>query len=325
MKKFLSIAAVAAMMLAVGCADDLSYDDLGDTEVTFSINLPEMAEDSRASVIADGTKATQLYYAVYDGQKKIISGLTPNGAITLQNKRHELKLRLVKGLTYNIAFWAEPENDTYYTFDKENAKITVAYRNTDSSLMSSNDEYRDAFYAVVTDYQVGVTNIKDNTIYLRRPFAQVNVGTTLADLEAAKTAGIDISKSKLVFTDIPNELNMWDGTVNTNSGVNVEFDLSQTPAKAGEKLFVKVDGVDTEFHYVAMSYILAPADGDVTDVTFTVATDTIDKVNETTVPKANYKRNYRTNILGSIFTAEAQFIVVVDEKPAGDLDPITIQ
>ena len=73
--------AVASMMLAVGCADDLSYDDMGDTEVTFSINLPDMAEDTR--VIADGTTATQLYYAVYDNNKQIIPGLTPTEPITL--------------------------------------------------------------------------------------------------------------------------------------------------------------------------------------------------------------------------------------------------
>lgn len=323
MKKFLSIFAVASMMLAVGCADDLSYDDMGDTEVTFSINLPDLAEDTR--VIADGTTATQLYYAVYDNNKQIIPGLTPTEPITLQNKQHQLKVRLVKGLTYNFAFWAEPANDSYYTFDKENAKIVVAYKNTDSSLMKSNDEMRDAFYATVPNYVVGQTQIPNNTIYLRRPFAQVNVGTTLDDEAAAETAGIDITKSKLVFTDIPNELNMWDGSVNSGSGVTVEFDLSQTPAKAGENLKVKVDGVETDFHYVAMSYILAPADGSTTNVTFTVATDTNSKVHETTVPSANYKRNYRTNIVGSIFTAEADFIVVVDEKPQGDIDPIKIQ
>lgn len=318
MKKFLSIAAVAAMMLAVGCADDLSYNDEGDTEVTFSIALPDSGDDTRA--IADGTTATQLYYAVYDNNKNLVQGLTPTTPLTLTNKQYSnLTLRLVKGLTYHIAFWAEPEGDTYYNFDTATATVTVDYGTT-AAQKPSNDEKRDAFFGAITPLTVNSTTITGApiSVTLSRPFAQINVGTTAADVAAAEQAGVDITKSKFSFTGVPTKFNLLTGEVDTNpaSIVNVDFALAPIPAKMTPKeiLTVTVANTETDYHYVAMAYILAPGGNGTatTDVSFTVATDTNDNINTTVIPSASYKRNHRTNILGSIFTAEATFNIVVD-------------
>ena len=304
MKKFFNFAAVAAMLLTVGCAKELSYTD-GDTDVVFNIEVPALADATRD--IADGTTATQLYNAIYTEGRVLIPGLLPAAPIVLQNKETKLTFRLVKGQTYNFVFWAEPENDTYYDFNTTDATVTVNYA---SAL--ANDEKRDAFYKMVPNFKVG-TSVPEDVI-LKRPFAQVNLGANVDDVAAAQTAGIDIQKSKVTFTDVPNKLNMWDGT--TEGSVAVEFDFETIPAKSGEKLEVK----STEYHYVAMNYILADENPDVTDVVFTLKDVNDVEINSTKVPAANYKRNYRTNILGYLFTSSSEWKIVIDENPDGEFN-----
>ncbi len=306
MKKIFTIAASVVMLLTVGCSKELSYTN-GDTDVTFNLVVPELAEATRD--IADGLTATQLYYAVYTENKVLIQGLTPSTPLVLQNKETKLQLRLVKGQTYNFVFWAEPEGDTYYDFNINDATVTVHY-----DAAKSNDEKRDAFCKVVPNFTVGTSVPED--VFLTRPFAQVNMGATADDVAAALTAGIDITKSKVTFTDVPSKLNLWDGSVSENKDVVFDFEL--IPAKAGEKLEVN----DVEYHYVAMNYILAPADGDVTDISFSLRDAKNVDINTTTVPAANYKRNYRTNILGSLFTSTTEWRIVIDENPDGEFNKI---
>ena len=302
MKKIFSIAAVA-MMLMASCAKD-SYIG-GNTKVTFEVKAPALAEATRD--IADGMTATQLYYAVYTADQVLVPGLLPANPVIMQNKGAQISLRLVKGQTYNFLFWAEAPGDTAYTFDAATGTVTVNY-----AAAKSNNEARDAFYAKVPNFTVGTST--PQPIYLRRPFAQVNMGATAEDVAAALTAGIDITKSQVTFSELPNKLNMWDGSVEGSE--NVVFDFELTPAKNNEVLEV----ADVNYHYVAMNYILAEAEGDVTDISFTVKDANDVAINTTYVPAANYKRNYRTNILGSLLTSSTEFEIVIDEKPFGDIN-----
>ena len=287
----------------VGCAKD-SYTG-GNTEVTFEVKAPALAEATRD--IADGLTATQLYYAVYTADHVLIPGLLPANPVVMQNKGAQISLRLVKGQTYNFIFWAEAPNDTVYNFDAATATVTVSYANA-----KSNTEARDAFYAPVPNFTVGTST--PQPIYLRRPFAQVNMGATAEDVAAALTAGIDITKSKVTFSEVPNKLNMWDGSVEGSE--NVVFDFEVIPAKNSEVLEVN----DVAYHYVAMNYILAETAGDVTDISFTVKDANDVSINTTYVPAANYKRNYRTNIIGSLLTSSTDFEIIIDEKPFGDIN-----
>lgn len=50
-----------------------------------------------------------------------------------------------------------------------------------------NDEKRDAFFNVVHDLKVDV-NTSDQTVVLRRPFAQLNIGSRDLNEPAVKTA-----------------------------------------------------------------------------------------------------------------------------------------
>ena len=63
LKKFFYGMMAATMLVATSCADDPMVDPAGETStVSFSISTPEIA----TRTFNDGTKATQLQYAVYD-------------------------------------------------------------------------------------------------------------------------------------------------------------------------------------------------------------------------------------------------------------------
>jgi hypothetical protein len=78
-------------------------------------------------------------------------------------------------------FWAQaPNGEDYYDIDFTNGKITVKY---DNDKKDANDEKRDAFYKVHKN--VKITGPIEETIVLKRPFAQVNVGTQIGSLKDA--------------------------------------------------------------------------------------------------------------------------------------------
>ncbi len=57
-----------------------------------------------------------------------------------------------------------------------------------------------------------------------------------------------------------------------------------------------------------------------TDVVFTLKDVNDVEINSTKVPAANYKRNYRTNILGYLFTSSSEWKIVIDENPDGEFN-----
>lgn len=90
-----------------------------------------------------------------------------------------VSLRLMRGSTYHIAFWAQSSKTDAYVTDNLHT-VEVKYKKADGSTnYLNNDETRDAFCKVekltVTD---GGTR---QEVILTRPLAQINVGTTGAD------------------------------------------------------------------------------------------------------------------------------------------------
>ena len=197
-KHLLTVFGVAATLFATSCNEDL---DLGykageATTVTFSINSPEI--NTRA--YSDGTSANVLQYAVYDSEGKELTKLREtDGEIHLSTT---VELQLTTGNTYSVVFWAAAE-DAPYSLDFENKKMTVDY-----ATALSNDEARDAFYKYHT---FTVTGAQTETIELRRPFAQLNVGTN--DFVASETAGYTPTKSAMKVKNVYKTLNFADGKV----------------------------------------------------------------------------------------------------------------
>ena len=309
MKKSIFLGMLAALALANSCSTEdngLSSSENNLKQVTLKVS----ADGALTRAISDGKSVDQLVYRVFGKNGNAITTLnkTTETATDLQSG-HTVTLTLAKGQTYKIAFWAQKADCAAYTVD-DSMNVSIDYSGV------NNDESRDAFFKTV---ELTVNEDMTQDVTLKRPFAQINVGTTGADWTAATAAGLTVTQSKVTVKKAANKLNVVNGTV---SG---ETDVTYTEANLpGESLMVDADGDGTKdsYKYLSMCYVLPndATDGTQktlasTEFTFKPAagTDVIIKDGLQNVP---LQRNYRTNIVGDILTRSQQFKIVVD--PAFD-------
>ena len=291
-KIFLGMSAMA-MLFATSCQDDMNLPgNVGETTtVAFNVSTPEIG--TRA--YSDGQTATVLQYAVYDAQGNILPQLKKMDA-TIDIKAN-VELELTTGDTYTVIFWAEAPYAPY-NVDFEAKTMTVDY--TDAV---SNDENRDAFYAAHT---FTVSGAQTENVQLRRPFAQLNIGTE--DYQKATDAGYTPTKSAVTVKTLGNTLNLWDGTVSGNpEEVIVNFDYADI---VKTEVF-PVD--DVKYDYLAMNYLLVGADQEVVDIEFGYTETDANAAKTRTVGSVPVRRNYRTNIYGKLLTSTVD--VNVEIKP----------
>lgn len=294
-KYFLSLIAMAAMILLSGCNknEDFYISENGDM-VTFNIATPEMG--TRA--ISDGTTVSKLYVAVYQGGV-YRPALTESDGYDINNKTATVSLPLVTGVTYDIVFWAEAA-DSPYTFDAENGVVNVQY-----SGVTANNENLDAFYANRLGYEV--KGPKTETVELTRPFAQLNVATL--DYDLAANSGIKITETAIEVEGVYTSFNLLNeyGAV---TGIPTTLRLSKNDIPS-EVLNVN----NKDYKWISMNYLL------VNEKTTVRAKMTTNNENVTrewyNIP---VQRNYRTNIVGNILTTTTDFNVVIDERFAGEYE-----
>ena len=290
-KKFFSGLVLAAMLFTTACENQDLNSVFGDTTVTFNISTPEIA--TRA--YSDGQTATVLQYAVYDANGNYLSAFTKYDD-SIQGGSASVPLSLTTGNTYSVVFWAEAAGAPY-NVDFENKTMTVDYNNA-----ISNDENRDAFYAVET-FKVAGSGSK--TIELRRPFAQLNIGT--ADYQLSANAAYAPTQSKVVV-DAYDTMNLLSGKV-IGTAATRTFAYNAIPS--GQQFPV------ANHTYMAMNYLLVPADKEVVEVDFAFI-DASGVEKELTVGAVPVQRNYRTNIYGSLLTSTVD--INVEIKPEYDDD-----
>lgn len=332
-KLFLGMFAAAGMLFATSCSnDELDVVQSGnEAQVTFSL----AAEGGIATrAISDGTGANVLYYAIFDAYGELITTINGSTAGLLKkedafpngSKEDNVEVTLAKGQKYTAVFWAQDEDCKAYTVTAETDGLKVAVDYKDDKNDNNNDETRDAFFKAETFTVTGNTEIP---VVLKRPFAQINVGVTKADWNAAVESGVEITESKVVIKNAANKINLLDGTVSGEE--EVTYDFATIPAKFTpvETLEVDVnrDGAiqeEEKYVYLSMSYILTDNDADRTTLeadglqfTFSPANgkDIVFDEGLHTVP---VQRNWRTNILGKILTGDIQFNIEIDQRFVDD-------
>ncbi|MCM1336606.1 MAG: hypothetical protein NC187_06205 [Candidatus Amulumruptor caecigallinarius] len=289
MKKYILTSAALATMLFTACSSEepvsVGSSD-GSGNVCFTAELPGGIM-SRA--YSDGLTATNLTYALYDEEGTHLPNL--DGTATVAGLKASVSLNLVTGKSYTIVFWSEAPGNSHYTFDKDAGTVTVA------ATGASQDESRDAFFA---NYSFTVTGAINETIVLKRPFAQINIGTS--DLKAFTDAGGSITESGLTVKGY-NTLNLLTGKV---QGEMVEYTFANAPHATAEKF--PASTADKTYDYLVMDYILMGTDKEVVDLTWTSDNAGAPEVSFTGVP---VQRNYRTNIYGALLTNPAKFNVEI--------------
>ena len=302
MKKLLFLGAMAAMLLGTAsCSNDMEPAMSSDGTVSFKVELPGNFE---SRTISDGKTATKLEVACYNANGEILADLQPTVKTDFENRVATVTYKLVKGQEYNFAFFAHADGAPYTFTPGEN--MEACKFDVKNYTGACNDEKRDAFYAVLKNYSVTTA---ETTVTLHRPFAQLNFGAD--DLAAAEDAGIIPSQSKVTISKAATTFGLFTETATGEAAV--EYTLADLPS---EPAILRVE--DKDYAWMEMCYFLVPGDQVNVDVEMTVTTK--DKNNvaraDVTVPVASVpvKKNHRTNIVGSLFTQDANFRIIIDQN-----------
>ena len=312
MKKFklFGLLTLALAMLATACSEDSQMAASNDANVNIALGL----NDGMGVKAADDSKADVLVYSVFDADGVLIATNGENGKVTVNNAfangSENVSLSLLKGQTYTVAFWAQNSACKAYTVTAENdgLKVSVDYKGV------NNDELRDAFFGYET-FTVGENN--EIEIVLKRPFAQINLGVTPEDWEAAVAAGLNIVSSKAVITGVANQINLVDGSVSGET--TVVYESSNLPSVATKAASAVKDLVvgEESYKWLSMSYVLADDAKSLNGIEFTLTADNGTQIvlNEG-LDNAPVQRNYTTNVVGDALTSNVNLKVTTDANYA---------
>lgn len=311
---FKTIAAVVLAVLAVAACQKENLGEVApdgrEAEVKLTLTSPQIGTKS----YADGQTVNKVFVHVYQQDAaenlKYIApaaageSATPSQVVDMTDGAAKYSTRLVTGQKYTFVFWAEclGTATSPYTYDPETKTVTVSYTG-----VAGNDETRDAFCNVLKD--VEITGAYSSDVKLYRPFAQLNFGVTNEDYAAAKAAGLEVTAAKVKLTNAATSLNLLGGTV--SGAEEVTFDATALPTET-------LSAAGATYKYVAMDYVLVgKAAKTLSDVTLTLtATGTQSTTPEFTYSNVPLQANYRTNIVGNLFTSPAEVNITVD--PAFD-------
>ena len=286
MKKIVHFWVATFLMLFVtSCQKEVGGDN---ATVSFNIGTPKIA--TRA--FSDGTTATVLQYAVYDAEGNELTDFTVTDGII--HGSTVVNFNLVTGNTYSVIFWAAAENAPY-VIDFAQKTMTVDYAKEKTLC---NDESRDAFFAYHT---FTVTGAQTETIELKRPFAQINIGTN--DYAEAAKAGYEPTKSSVKVNSVFTTFNFVDGTVSGETTVTYDY------ADIVKDSFPVVG-----YEYLAMNYVLVAAEKTVVDIEFAHTAVDTSMAKTRTVGSVPVQRNYRTNIYGKLLTSDVEINVVIEPE-----------
>ena len=306
-KYFLSIVALAVMLFATSCQESLVEPQVGGT-TTFTVQLPD----------AMGTKATpttptiggydlidRVYVEVYseDGTQLIYKPTNQDGTFYFDTfdpstNSATIRLNLIQDQKYDIVFWAQ-HGESYNVSD-----LTAVQMNN----LHHNSETGAAFFAKLDNFTPG----NDSKVELRRPFAQLNLGTTQGSL-STDAGNYMLKRSKITVSTVAGAFNTIDGVGETEvPGQSYEADIEFTQD-------LTVAGQD--YTYVSMDYLPIPSGSKI--LVNIAAVIVIEDANGNTKQISHsfesvpVQENYRTNIVGNLISSTTDFIVEVNDDWAG--------
>lgn len=229
-------------------------------------------------------------------------------AITkIQNGKWTVELKLAKGYKYRVAFWAEQSGNGIYDVTSLDA-VSVDY----SAIVINNDK-ADAFCAA---RELEVNGAITETVLLYRPLAQINFGSNdLAEYLSCLAPTDDPTlKVSIKLTDVPSKINVVGGVADADGKVpaTVSTDVDVTfPAVSVLNVDDKLTVNSNDYEYLSMVYVLSDKDPGNTSFQATLTNSSDLQLNVVTVSNLPYQANYRTNIVGSLLTANLHFDVEI--------------
>ena len=294
--------------------------------MTFTVEAPAAMQ---TKAIADGLNVNELVYEVW-----ITNGALGNletGAQKLYQAKTDMKveggvnkatitLDLVNDQKFTVLFWAQVKGTDVYDTEDLNA-VTYTKAAALENAYAANDERLAAFYGVAyvndTKHVTKDGQPTTGTVILRRPFAQINLGT----LNTSTEYDVVLEKSNMIISNVPTVFNVVNSEVSEPK--EMAFLLNAVPS--GNDAHITVNG--KTYEYAGMNYVFA---GDNVTVEYNIQTrlnNGMEASVNNTIQSVPVKENYRTNIIGNLLTSKTDYEIIVDaafnEPAAGEVYPVT--
>ena len=302
MKKFIMkklIYIVGVLLFAfTACQKDEAKGGHGEEYLArLSVQVPE---DVQTKAVAQAALVDIVYYEAWTEDFKT---LLFAGSGVVNERVAEIEVDLVKDQTYQFIFWAQNENAASPYSWTDLKKVNVDY----SKFTVNNKDCYDAFYDVETIEADG----EDKVVRLYRPFAQLNFGTS--------TMNADFGE--LTITSNSVTVSKYASAFDTVSGKAVDYVDAPVTFTASTGGLVQTDRPDDKdlmvgegaYYWVAMNYLLVPAEESTTvtvDASFSTGIGTV----KHKIPNVPLSKNYRTNIIGDLFTSSSTLKIVIEES-----------
>ena len=281
---------LAMPLFFTSCSKDEEMVSEESVQVSFSTELPKRI-GTRASTT--DLNVNKVVCAVFEDGEEIG---TLREVITIQEGEDIVFApRLIKGRTYDVVFWAMKDKN-YNVND-----MTAITRASETTAAESD------FDAFTESVEVEVTGSKSETVTLKRPLAQLNLGVTLDDWNAvASKETFGMKPTKMIITlkgkDTFNALT--GATTGEDKEVTYTLDVSGEDLVAG----------DETYKSIAMCYVYPDAGQENIDITYTIYDQDNDVIREdVTIQNIPLENNYRTNVVGGLLTGTITYTITFEK------------
>ena len=289
MKKLIYLL-LAMPLLFTSCSKDEKMASEETVQVSFSTELPKRI-GTRAGTT--DLNVNKVVCAVFEDGEEIS---TLREVITIQEGEDIVFApRLIKGRTYDVVFWAMKDKN-YNVND-----MTAITRASETTAAESD------FDAFTESVEVEVTGSKSETVTLKRPLAQLNLGVTLDDWNAVaseETFGMKPTKMIITLTGKDTFNALTGATTGEDKEVTYTLDVSGEDLVAG----------DETYKSIAMCYVYPDAGLENTDITYTIYDQDNDVIREdVTIQNIPLENNYRTNVVGGLLTGTITYTITFEK------------
>lgn len=307
-----SIAFAALALVAGACAKEQVASGNGETiEVSFNVEVPGVSVATKG--ISDAASVDELVFQALLQHKytdpetnKHVTEYIPVPELTkvvpVVDKKASITASLVKGQFYQFIFWAQKKSTGYYNVNTDKlSNIDLRTITLDYTKVKTNDESLDAFYAVEgpTKGREFSTDVK-----LKRALAQINFGSEQSNRQDAK-----VSQASITLKNVPTTFHpLLAGTRSACDNFSEENIVLSYNDVMTEQLSVN----SVNYDYLATTYVFAPKN----DPILVDASATFNFKSGRTIavkaPNAPVKQNFRTNIVGNLLLANAEWNVIIN-------------
>ena len=289
MKKLIYLL-LAMPLLFTSCSKDEKMASEETVQVSFSTELPKRI-GTRAGTT--DLNVNKVVCAVFEDGEEIS---TLREVITIQEGEDIVFApRLIKGRTYDVVFWAMKDKN-YNVND-----MTAITRASETTAAESD------FDAFTESVEVEVTGSKSETVTLKRPLAQLNLGVTLDDWNAVaseETFGMKPTKMIITLTGKDTFNALTGTTTGEDKEVTYTLDVSGEDLMAG----------DETYKSIAMCYVYPDAGQENIDITYTIYDQDNDVIREdVTIQNIPLENNYRTNVVGGLLTGTITYTITFEK------------